>query len=53
MNEFARTIVNTNIVYLKASADIKISTFWRKMGGQGWGSQNGPLSTHLKRVKSC
>ena len=30
---FARNISHTNIMYLKASADIKISTFLEKNGG--------------------
>ena len=29
-NEFAKNVLHTNIMYLKASADV---TFWRKMGG--------------------
>ncbi len=32
-NEFARNILLTNIMYLKASADVKISTFLEKNGG--------------------
>ena len=32
-NKFAKNILNTNSVYLKASADIQISTFMSKMKG--------------------
>ena len=32
-NEFARNILHTSIMYLKASADVKISTFLEKNGG--------------------
>ncbi len=41
-----------NIMYLKASADIKISTFLEQngvWGGSGCGSQNGPLITISKK----
>ncbi len=50
-NEFARNIVHTNITYLKASADVKISTFLEKNGGDEavCGSQNGPL----RKEKMC
>ncbi len=44
--EFARNILHTNIMYLKASADVKIATFLKKNGGGGgWdcGSRNGPF----------
>ena len=42
-NEFAINILHTNIMYLQASADVKISTFLEKMGGWGYGSWNEPL----------
>ncbi len=32
-NEFGRNILHTNIMYLKASTDVKISTFLAKNGG--------------------
>ena len=43
-NEFARNILHTHIVYLKASADFFFFLL-RKMWGWGWdfGSRNGPL----------
>ena len=44
-SEFARNILDTNLMYLKDATDVKISTFWRKMW-RGWdcGSRNGPLT---------
>ena len=44
-NEFERNILYTNM-YLKASAYVKLSTFWRKNEEGGWvsGSRNGPLN---------
>ena len=41
--QMSRNILHTSIMNLKASADVKISTFWRKMWGWGCGSQNEPL----------
>ncbi len=40
-------ILYTNIMYLKASTDVKISTFVDTNGGGGWGcgSRNWPLKT--------
>ena len=35
-NVFARNILHTNIICLKASADVKILTFLEKNGGGGW-----------------
>ena len=49
-NEFAKNILHTNNMYLKASV-VKFSTFWRKMGGWGCGSQNGPLRGHCDARK--
>ena len=40
----ARHIFHTNIMYIKASTGIKITTFLWKMGGRGCGSQNGTLT---------
>ena len=43
--EFARTILCKNIMYLKASADVKMSILLEKIGGWGCGSRNGPLGS--------
>ena len=42
-NEFASNILHTKIMYLKGSADVKMSTFFEKYGRWGCGSRNGPL----------
>ncbi len=52
INELARNILHTNIMYLKASADIKNSTFLEKNGGLSlWITKwtfkiNGPVFGH-------
>ena len=40
---YKKCVAGKIIIYLKASTDVKHSSFLRNMGGWGCGSQNGPL----------